>query len=515
MVDLYGGLDPRPTQRRVMKCRKRFICVAGNRYPGKTTAAEWKIMDFCLANPGVEGFIGRWEKTRLYSTTIALWRKLFPVAEKGEEPTEWNGVYKFVPEDSLEPDFIKFKNGSLIHILNLQKHADKLRGGNFSFGLIDQMEETTPQVWTDAVGSTRAPVWMRDENPPYAYSLDKRGKKINLSDERRFIIATVNKTREWYWIRRLFKDHKTIDRKELAPNEALRYELIENPWDENKEAVEGGFYEDLKSSATSQADIMFQVYGEDPSEFGLVFPDLDRRTHGKRFEFSDLKDASYFIGYDEGFRPAPSAFLFMAITPDGTHWWRAAYKKSHTGIPQHKATLHEIANRIGFPLFPTSCRYVADPSVSGKMDGMGATIADQWGIRDWPWENGSRDEVAGLEIMRTLMQKDATGKTKWVMHEDDCEDFWDELGDASYDEERPGKILKRCVKHLIDTARYMVLKARAPYERVEPVNPDGKWTWNPTSKKVQLARKGLSWLAPERGEKTRLFVPRDERHSAP
>src|SRR6185503_17527505 len=132
MVDLYGGLDPRPTQRRVMKCRKRFICVAGNRYPGKTTAAEWKIMDFCLANPGVEGFIGRWEKTRLYSTTIALWRKLFPVAEKGEEPTEWNGVYKFVPEDSLEPDFIKFKNGSLIHILNLQKHADKLRGDNFS-----------------------------------------------------------------------------------------------------------------------------------------------------------------------------------------------------------------------------------------------------------------------------------------------------------------------------------------------------------------------------------------------
>jgi len=499
-MDLYGGRIPRPTQKLLLKALlsgKRFIAVVGNRFGGKSSASEWGICNFCLENPGVEGFIGRWFKKNLYGTTLALWRELFPMPE-------WSDVFEYAGGTKMEPEYIQFKNGSLIYLVPLQNYEEKLRGGNFSFGFIDQMEECPQKVWTQAVACVRGPVWRRETNAPYKFILDKYGRKENLSDTRRFIIATVNKNREWYWIKRLFKEKRGIEKGDWD-----KYFLIENNWDENKEAVASGYYRDLEANATSDAQIAFEVYGEDPSEFGLVFPDFSPHTHCKKFEFTDpiFRDATFYISYDEGF-DAPSAFIFAAITPDGTHWIRAEHTKARWTIAQHQRVLIELAAKIGFPLWPGSCRYVADPSISGKMDGNGVSISEQWGPRQWPWENGSRDEVGGLSLIRTLMQRDAQGHVKFVVHEEDCPNLVEQVQDASYDEERPGKMLKRCVDHVIDTVRYLVLIARTPGARQAPVSLDGKWKRDPRTLRVGMGPKNQSWLAPSFSDHAKLFVPR-------
>ena len=484
MPAIFMGRTPRPSQVRICKARERFIVAAGNRYPGKTTASLWRIMDFCLVFPRCEGFMGRWFKKNLYGTTLALWRKLFPFPE-------WADVFDYKGGTELEPEYIQFKNGSLIYLVPLQHHEEKLRGGNFNFGLIDQMEECPKKVWTQAVASVREePMWTEDRN----------GKLVRYEGvSRRFVLATVNKTREWYWIKRMFKDFKDVE-----PEDRSKYLLIENAWDENKEAVNDGFYRDLKANATSDAQIAFEVYGEDPSEFGLVFPDFGERTHTKKFEFTDdvFKNASFYLGYDEGWNPDPSAFIFLAITPDGTHWYRAEHMQARWTISKHAAKLEEIAAKIGFPLTAKAFRPVADPTIIGKRDGYGVSIADQWGALDrkWSWEGGTRDEIGSLSLMKTLMQPDESGKHRFWVHSEDCPNLTEQLAEAEYDPDRPGAMFKRCVVHCLDAARYPTAASKTPLEYRPPPETEGKWAWDQRTHKLSLAPKGKSWLAPSRGE---------------
>ena len=144
------------------------------------------------------------------------------------------------------------------------------------------------------------------------------------------------------------------------------------------------------------------------------------------------------------------------------------------------------------------------------MDGNGVSIAEQWGPRQWPWENGSRDEVGGLSIARTLMQPDSQKKVKFFIHETDCPNLTEQVMDATYDDERPGKLMKRCVDHLLDCVRYFCLIARQPNPLLPQPNQDGKWLRDPRTLKVSLTQRNRSWLAPSSSERAKLFVPRQE-----
>jgi hypothetical protein len=488
-LHLYGGRKPRPTQEKILVAPNRFICAAGNRYPGKTTASLWRVMKFCMENPGVDGFIGRWHKKKLYGTTIALWKELFPLPE-------WEPVYEFSGGSSVEPDYIKFKNGSLIHLLPLQHYDENLRGGNFSFGLIDQMEECPKAVWTQAVASVRGAVWLKNPDPPYDFVLDRYSRRTNASDKLRFIIATVNKNREWFWIKHLFVQKKGVD-----PQDVDRYLLLENKWDENEQAVQGGYYRDLAANSSSEAQLRMEVYGEDPSEYGLVFAELAYSTHVKAFEFADLKNPSFMLGYDEGWNPAPSAFIFMAVTPDGKYWIRAEHQAARCTLATHQQKLHEIANQIGFPLRAGECRFVADPTILGKRDGNGISIAEQWG-RQYPWEGGTRDEQGAFSFMRSLITPDAMGRHRFTIHPD-CPQLFEQMSEAEYDVDNPGFLMKRCTVHLLDAAKYPTAASRVPSAVMPAPKLDGTWH------QFRAAREGKrSWLAPSFGEHgPKLFVP--------
>jgi hypothetical protein len=490
-TDLYGGRQLRPTQKRVMDATERFICVVGNRFPGKTTAALWKMMRFSIRNPSVETFIGRWHKKKLFTTTVALWRELFPMPE-------WEAAYKFQPEGSIEPDYIRFSNGSLIHLLPLQHYNEVLRGGNFSAGLIDQMEECPKDVWTQAVASVRGPVWLRRETFPYHFVTDAHGNRQNLSEERRFVIATVNKSPDWFWIRQIFLEHKSIE-----PRDIHRYALLENKWDENKEAVESGYYRDLSANISSESQRAFEVYGEDPSHFGLVCPDFSTHTHLKPFEFQDLGHISYWIGYDEGF-DAPSSFLFVAIKEDGSIWVRREVYAARKKIWEHQAALREAAQEIRFPLHRDSAHFVADSAIQGKRDGNGVSIAEQWG-RQWPWLPGTKDVAGTLDKLRTLMSPH-DGNTRLFIHPQDCPFLVEQLQDATYDPDRPGKILRRCVVHSIDALRYIIGAHSAPHKLTQKNNHEGLWHFDTRLKITRLAPPNRSWLAPSRPQQ-HLFVP--------
>lgn len=459
-LDVYGGLDLTDFQRDLLSDTHTLIVGAGNRGSHKTSTSLMRIMDVCEKYPGIEGFIGRMVKKDLYKTIVSEWKKLYP-------PKLWEQVYTFEPSTSTEPEYIRFKNGSLIHLLPL-KDIDRIRGANLGFFLIDQLEECPQKVWRDAVKVLRGSVWeeIKDEN---GNVIERR----DVGETVRFGLATVNKNRGWYWIKRLFVKGIGFDKKPLPQSVIDRMRLIEPPVDENAQFWKEGYYDLIVANAESQSEIDFEVYGKDPDEFGLVFPEFHRDTHTCKFEFNEpkFKDAAFMIGYDEGF-DVPSAFLFLAITPDGTHWWRAEHYAARMTISQHQAKLMEISNTIGFPLNPQFCRYVADRSISGKMDGNGISIADQWG-KVWPWENGKKDPPSAWIRMRELMILDEQDKSKWMVHEEDCPNFLEEIEEAEYDTDKPGKLLRRCKDHALDTAGYMTLTAMQAWEKRAPVDLRG------------------------------------------
>lgn len=475
-LDIFGGFDPSPNQLDICADDHTLFVVAGNRGSRKTTAVSWKTMDI-FSNFETEGFIGRFHRKYLYETTLSLWKQLFP-------PKEWQHIYEFGGGKSAEePDYMKFASGSICHLIPLSD-IDRVRGGNFGLFFIDQLEECKQKVWNDSVKVLRGPVWQ---------TINQGGKiiKRDVGAQMRRGLATINKNRGWYWIRRLFIDKVDFNRKPIAAHIAARMRIKELPHDENKKFWSEGYYDNIIANAQSQAEIDFEVYGKDPSEFGLVFPELDREPHTKRFEFSDpeLRDASFYLGYDEGF-DVPSAFVFMAVTPDGTHWVRAEHYMAGWNVAQHAEKLKEIAKRIGFPLHRDTCRMVADPAIGGKGKGYGIGLDDQWKPHGFFWNMGSKKEGSGLEIMRTLMMPDADRKVRFIVHPDDCPEVWEDMSDAYYDEDKPGKILKRCRMHGCDSVRYVCLEARKPHHFQPPPNLNGTW------KQLLAMKPGEGWLAP-------------------
>jgi len=483
MPDLFGGFDPSPNQMDIVQDEHQLFVVAGNRGSRKTTACLWKYCDLAI-NYEFEGFIGRFHRKYLYETTYALWRKLFPAKE-------WQHIFEAGGgKGEEEPDYIKFASGTKIHLIPMSD-IERVRGGNFGMFLIDQLEECNQGAWADSVKVLRGEVWEK---------FNDRGieKRRDVGAMHRRGMATINKKRGWYWIKRLFIDHIGFDRKPLAPEVVERMRIKELPYDENKKFWAEGYYDNIIANAQSQAEIDFEVYGKDPSAWGLVFPEFDRDTHMKAFEFSDpeLREAVFYLGYDEGF-DVPSAFMFCAVTPDGTHWVRAEHYAAGMGLAAHAEKLHEIAARIGFPLDEESQRsgrvtLIADPSISGKKDGDGVSITDQWAPLGFFWNNGSRNEKSGHELMRTLMMPDADKRVKFVVHKDDCPNLAEELSDAYYDEEDPkgGKILKRCKMHAVDGVRYFVLEARTPRKFIPKPSLDSTWH------QVLNLKSGQGWLAP-------------------
>jgi hypothetical protein len=491
--DLFAGDTPSQTQREILADDHRYLVVAGNRGSRKTTACLWKVMSFCLLHPGVEGIMGRYIKKDLYVTTYSLWKKRFPQAQ-------WGDVW--IPEGgtSEEPDRIRFANGSVIHLIPL-KDIDRFRGGNIGFFFIDQLEECPPKVLRDCIKLLRDPVW-------YTYEDEKGAVRTqDVGAGRRMGLATVNKNRGWYWIKRLFVSKIGFDKLPLRPHVAERLHIIEPPFDENRKLWEEGYYDDIIAAADSQAEIDFEVYGKDPSEWGLVFPDLDRSVHTAKFEFSGLTDASYMLVYDEGF-DVPSCFLFLAFTPDEHMWVRCEHYQARMTITEHQMAVRRIAERIGFPLNPSRTRYVCDRAIFGPRDGFGRSIADQWGLSEWPWIGGPKQQRDGLSRIRYLMEPATPGgKPRFTIHEEDCPETLAEMEDAWYDEERPGKLAHRCKDHALDCLCYGALAALTPSEFRSPPNLDG------TMKQFREARgRGRGWVAsPGQLSSPRLFLPRERR----
>lgn len=477
MPDLFGSFDPSENQRDIISDDHQLFGAAGNRGSRKTTAFLWKVCDlaerFCF-----EGFIGRLHRKYLYETTYALWRKLFPAKE-------WANVFESGGgKGEEEPDYITFASGTKIHLIPMSD-IDRVRGGNFGMFFIDQMEECSQGAWGDSVKVLRGEVWQNFEDGGVV-------KRVDVGGQYRRGMFTVNKKRGWYWIKRLFIDHIGHDRKPLDPAVVRRMRLKELPHDENKKFWAEGYYDNIIANAKSQQEIDFEVYGRDPSEWGLVFPEFDRELHMKHFEFSDpeFRDARFYLGYDEGF-DVPSAFIFAAVTPDGSHYFRAEHYAARMGLAAHKEAIEKIAKRIGFPLDRDRTTFIADPSISGKKDGNGVSITDQWVPLGFYWNNGSRNEKSGLELMRTLMMPDAEKKVRFFIHKDDCPNFTEEVADACYDEEKPGKVAARCTMHAVDGARYVCLEARAPKPPVLVRSTSGTW-----DQILSPKRQKEGWLAP-------------------
>lgn len=481
ILDLYNGFTPRKTQRKFLDDRHMFCCVAGGRGSMKTTAACWRTMELATTIPYNTGIIGRWKKVDLYATTIRSWLDAYPRDKYGD-------IWRFFGGDA-NPDGIQVKNmrsgsydnGSTIFLAPLQM-MDKYRGGNFGFFFVDQMEECHPSVWGDLVKVLR---------------------KSEVPKSLRFGYATVNKKKEYYWIRRLFKDKIPLKIDGMKAPDMSQYMMLEPDWDENVEFVRDGYYENIKASARSEAEIQFEVYGKDPSAFGAVFPELSDSVHTREFEFHELgSDVAYYLAYDEGF-DVPSAFLFCAVTPDGTHWFRAEHYRARTGIAAHKDALRRIADRIHFPL-TRQCNYIADRAIFGKMDGNGISIADQWG-NDWPWRGASKDRISGWERMRALQERQPNGKPRFYVHAADCPEFMNEMREAMYDPDKAGRGAweGRCDDHACDAARMLCAASQEPTVFTPVLKVPGSFR---DFREAQ--RKGLGWEAPGLSLRAPLLLPR-------
>lgn len=463
--DLYSGWTPRETQAKFLADRHRFCAIIGNRGSMKTTSAIWRTMQLSATIPHNIGLIGRWKKTDLYTTTIRGWMECYPRDVYGHIWEFFGGIQ--------EPEGIRVRNarsgsyedGTTIFLASLQL-MDKYRGGNFGFFFVDQLEECHPLVWGDLVKVLRLAC------VPLA---------------QRFGYVTVNKRKEYWWIRRLF-----IEKKALLKNADMsRYHYFTPRWDENVEYVRDGYYRDIEASARTESEIAFEVYGEDPECFGAVFPDFSDPAHLRAFEFKDLgENLAYYLGYDEGY-DVPSAFLFCGVTRDGTHWFRAEHYRARMGLAAHKEAITRLAERIGFPL-DRRTNYIADCAIFGKMDGNGVSIADQWGS-DWPWRGASKDRVSGWERIRALQELGSNGKPRFFVHPTDCPNFVEEIREAVYDANRPGKGAweKRCEDHAADSARFICQASQEPAVFNPPLRVPGSF------RDLQEARKrGRGWVAP-------------------
>lgn len=480
-MDLFGGYELTAFQNELLTDPHTLIVAAGNRGSHKSSTSLMRIMDLCESHPGVEGFIGRMVRKDLYKTVVSEWKKLYP-------PQLWESVYAFDPPNAIEPEYIRFKNGSLIHLLPLTD-IERLRGANLGFFFIDQLEECGQQVLADAIKVLRGPFYDRNGN--------------DVGNAKRVGLATVNKAKTWFWIKRLFVKGVGFDKKPLPESVKSQMRLIEPPVEENEQFWREGYYDRIKAMARSQAEIDFEVYGKDPEEWGLVFPDFTRGVHTQKFEYAEdrFKDASFMLSYDDGY-DVPAAFSFIAVTPDGKMWIRHELYEAKMTLSVMKARLHEIANKIGFPLRPHYCRFVCDRAILGhRSRETGMSIAEQWG-NEWPWRPVSKNRTEGWMLMRSMMEVGDDGQPNLIFHEEDCPNTVAEVEEAYYDEDKPGKLLNRCEDHGIDNVRYACVAAKTPFESKPP--PDLTGTWKQFR---EASESNASWAMPSE-DRAPVMVPR-------
>jgi hypothetical protein len=138
------------------------------------------------------------------------------------------------------------------------------------------------------------------------------------------------------------------------------------------------------------------------------------------------------------------------------------------------------------------------------MDGNGVSIADQWG-NEWPWRGASKDRISGWERMRRLQEVREDGKPRFYVYASECPFFMDELREAMYDPEKPGKgaFANRCDDHALDAFRMLAQASQEPSVFVPIIHQSGSFR---DFREAQ--KKGLGWEAPSLNLNPILLLPR-------
>lgn len=122
----------------------RLIDMEGAFRSGKTTAACWKVLNSCLAHPGIHWLICRYSDGDTQSTLKPIWRAI--LNEVGITPI-WDAAAQC---DTLP-------NGSKVYIYGLKAQDQvsryaKLRGKTLAGVYVDQAEELPHDVFLELIG---------------------------------------------------------------------------------------------------------------------------------------------------------------------------------------------------------------------------------------------------------------------------------------------------------------------------------------------------------------------------
>ncbi len=180
----------------------RYLDIEGAFRASKTTIGLWKVLNSCLAHPGIHWMLSRWTDDATFSLLRPVWRAI--CAQAGQTPT-WHA----------DESYDELPNGSIVYIRGLKASEETNRYGKFR-GLtlagvyVDQAEEVPHDVYLELSGR-----------------LSQRGFPQQL-------IITPNPPAEDHWIAAEFPESNHILNRKY-----LRLSVYDNSHNLDEKTIEG------------------------------------------------------------------------------------------------------------------------------------------------------------------------------------------------------------------------------------------------------------------------------------
>lgn len=232
-----------------------------------------------------------------------------------------------------------------------------------------------------------------------------------------------------------------------------------------------------------------EVYADEESFEGAVYPDFKRHTHVvKPFLIPDHWERH--IRIDHGFRN-PTAALFFAVNPEGEVFlYREFYEREwliHEIINGKKinAQFYKGIHQLG-GVGADKEKFVSakiDPSTKNRSGVDGTSPFDEYyrhWPREWPMLGFAKNDVdVGIDRVKSYMKPHpVSGKPLFFVF-DTCKNSIDELGMYRYPDLKPGQEGKKAenekpVKvddHACDATRYMLVDLPDPSAKIKPKQP--------------------------------------------
>lgn len=401
-----------PKQDLFHKSNAKFRCYAGGFGSGKTLCGAAEAIQLSLEYPRNFGLVGRMTYPELRDTT---WKEIldFPILVDGKEvPFITSALVKNYNKSEHN---IELVNGSVIIGRALEGSFHKVKSLNLGWFWIDELTETTKDMWLGLVG------------------------RLRRKNVRHTGFGTTNpEGHDWVWQSWLAQDNPD-------------HFLVLAPSTENFYLPDG--YVDSLIGNYPPEWVKRYVHGSFDTFEGLVFKEFQDREPFVVKPFTIPENWYRFVGIDHGYRN-PTAILWGAVSSEGVVY---IYDEFYATQKLVSDLAEIIKTKNGEQRIQL---YLIDPSTRNRNGQTGRSVIDEFNDRGIFTQPANNDVRAGFNRVHEYF-KIVGGKPRLRIFQN-CVNLrtelqtyrWKDLS-PSATQDSPEKPLKKN-DHTVDALRYMI-----------------------------------------------------------